>query len=114
MPGRISAEQFRTLSVNYTEEMARIKEKLPTQETAIQTPREKVCGTGHFMALAKRYTDIQEPPPELLRLFIRRIVVHEKDVKWSKHARQTVDIHYNDIWYVSATPDEARSIAEPT
>ena len=35
--------------------------------------------------------------PELLRLFIRKIVVHEKDVKWSKHASQTVEIHYTDI-----------------
>ena len=35
--------------------------------------------------------------PELLRLFIEKIVVHEKDVKWSKHASQTVEIHYTDI-----------------
>ena len=59
-----------------------------------------MCGTDHFIALAKRYTDIQELTPELLRLFIRKIVVHEKDVKWSKHARQAVEIHYNDIGYM--------------
>ena len=46
------------------------------------------------------YTDIQELTPELLRLFIEKIVVHEKDVKWSKHARQTVEIHYTDIGVV--------------
>jgi len=95
--GRITAEQFQALSVGYTEEMAQIKEKIPTQEAAIQALHEKVCGTDHFIALAKRYTGIQELTPELLRLFIRKIVVHEKDVKWSKHARQTVGIHYNDI-----------------
>ena len=38
--------------------------------------------------------------PELLRLFIEKIVVHEKDVKWSKHASQTVEIHYTDIGVV--------------
>lgn len=30
---------------------------------------------------AKRYTDIMELTPELLRLFIEKIVVHEKEVK---------------------------------
>ena len=35
-----------------------------------------------------------------LRLFIEKIVVHEKDVKWSKHASQTVEIHYTDIGVV--------------
>ena len=40
--------------------MARIKEKIPAQEAAIQALREKVCGTDHFIAPAKRYTDIQE------------------------------------------------------
>lgn len=111
--GRITAEQFQTLFAGYTEEMARIKEKIPAQKTAIQALREMVCGTDHFVALAKRYTDIQELTPELLRLFIRKIVVHEKDVKWSKNARQTVEIHYNDIGYMGAVPDEARSMAEP-
>ena len=46
---------------------------------------------------AKRYTDIMELTPELLRLFIEKIVVHEKEVKWSKHAPQTVEIYYNGI-----------------
>ena len=33
-------------------------------------------------------------------MFIQKIVVHEKDVKWSKHAEQTVEIYYTDIGYV--------------
>ena len=39
---------------------------------------------------------------ELLRLFIEKIVVHEKEVKWSKHAPQTVEIYYNGIGYVGS------------
>ncbi len=37
-----------------------------------------------IFAKAKRYTDITELTPELLRLFIQKIVVHEKSMKWSK------------------------------
>ena len=28
---------------------------------------------------------------------LQKIVVHEKEVKWSKHAPQTIEIHYVDI-----------------
>ena len=112
MLGRITAEQFQTLSGSYTEEMAALKEKIPEQEAAIRRLREQVCGADHFIALARRYTDIQELTPELLRLFIRKIVVHEKDVKWSKHARQTVEIHYNDIGCVDTQADETKSALE--
>ena len=107
--GRITAEQFQTLSGSYTEEMAALKGKIPGCEAAIQALREQVCGADHFIALAKKYTDIRELTPELLRLFIRKIVVHEKDVKWSKHSRQTVEIHYNDIGCVDTQADEAKS-----
>jgi len=31
--------------------------------------------------------------PGLLLLFIEKIVVHEKYVKWSKHAKRTMEIH---------------------
>ena len=107
--GRITAEQFQTLSGSYTEEMAALKGKIPGCEAAIQALREQVCGADHFIALAKKYTDIRELTPELLRLFIRKIVVHEKDVKCSKHSRQTVEIHYNDIGCVDTQVDEAKS-----
>ena len=67
---------------------------------------------NNFISLAKRYTDIQELTPELLRLFIRKIVVHEKDVKWSKHAQQTVEIHYNDIGCVELPQPKGQSTAK--
>lgn len=107
--GRITAEQFQTLSGSYTQEMEMLNKAIPEKETAIQKLREQVSGTDHFISLAKRYTDIQELTPELLRLFIQKIVVHEKDVKWSKHAQQTVEIHYNDIGCVELPQPKGQS-----
>ena len=60
------------------EAMGYHKEDIPEQEAAIHALREQVCGTDHFIALAKTYTDVQELPPGLLRLFIRKLMVHEK------------------------------------
>ena len=66
----------------------------------IHSLRNQVSGVDSFISKARRYTGITELTPELLRLFIRKIVVYEKSVKWSKHAPQTVEIHYADVGYV--------------
>lgn len=70
--------------------------------------REQVSGTDHFISLAKRYTDIQELTLELLRLFIRKIMIHEKDVKWGKHTQQ-VESHYNGSGCVELIQPESQS-----
>lgn len=94
---RITTEQFQMLSSSYTEEQNQIAAGIPQKEADIQRLRETVSGTDGFLDKAKRYMDITELTPELLRLFIEKIVVHEKEVKWSKHAPQTVEIYYNGI-----------------
>nr|WP_325196046.1 DUF4368 domain-containing protein [uncultured Oscillibacter sp.] len=48
------------------------------QPAAIQRWRDQVSGAGSFLSKARRYTDITGLTSELLRLFIRKIVVHEK------------------------------------
>ena len=98
--GRITTEQFQTLSASYVAEQEQLKTAIPQKEREVAKLKATVSGADNFIARAKRYTDIQELTPELLRLFIEKIVVHEKDVKWSKHARQTVEIHYTDIGVV--------------
>ena len=112
--GRITTEQFQMLSGSYTEEQNLITVGIPQKENEIQRLRETVNGADSFLDKAKRYTDITELTPELLRLFIEKIVVHEKEVKWSKHAPQTVEIYYNGIGYVgSGQQDVAEALEAP-
>jgi len=107
--GRISTEQFQMLSGSYTEEQNQIAAGIPQKEADIQRLRETVSGRDGFRDKAKRYTDITELTPELLRLFIEKIVVHEKEVKWSKHAPQTVEIYYNGIGCVDSQQQDMES-----
>ena len=109
---RITTEQFQMLSGSYTEEQNQIVASIPQKEADIQRLRETVSGTDSFLDKAKRYTDITELTPELLRLFIEKIVVHEKEVKWSKHAPQTVEIYYNGIGYVGSGQQDAEETPE--
>ena len=49
------------------------------------------------MEKAKKYTDLSELTPEILHLFIEKIVVGEKAEKYSRTAPQDIWIHYRDI-----------------
>ena len=110
--GRITTAQFQMLSGSYTEEQNLITVGIPQKENEIQRLRETVSGTDGFLNKAKRYTDITELTPELLRLFIEKIVVHEKEIKWSKHAPQTVEIYYNGIGYVGSGQQDTEEALE--
>ena len=110
--GRITTAQFQMLSGSYTEEQNLITVGSPQKESEIQRLRETASGTDSFLDKAKRYTDITELTPELLRLFIEKIVVHEKEVKWSKHAPQTVEIYYNGIGYVGSGRQDVEETME--
>ena len=76
--GRITVEQFQSLSASYVAEQEQIKTAIPEKERAATKLKATVSGTDNFISKAKRYTDISELTPELLRLFIEKIVVHEK------------------------------------
>ena len=107
---RITTEQFQMLSSSYTEEQNQIAAGIPQKGADIQRLRETVSGTDGFLDKAKRYMDITELTPELLRLFIEKIVVHEKEVKWSKHAPQTVEIYYNGIGFIDKQHQDMESL----
>ncbi len=67
--------------------------------------KEVVSDISHFVAKAKRYTDIQELSTELLHLFIEKIVIHKKPQKYSR--LQTIEIYYKGIGsYAAETPDK--------
>ena len=107
--GRIMAEQFRLLAASYTDEQAKLTESLPQREAEIQRLKETVSNAAAFLEKAKRYTDITELTPERLRLFIEKIVGHEKEAKWSKHAPQTVEIYCNGIGCVGSQQQDMES-----
>ncbi len=50
-----------------------------------------------FIEKAKRYTEIRELTPEILRLFISRIEVGERGVKYSRTAEQSIRIVCRDV-----------------
>ena len=110
--GRVTDEQYRMLAGDYTREQKALEEQIPEKESRLEKLKAASANVNTFVEKAKQYTAIDELTPELLRLFIEKIVVHEKEVKWSKHAPQTVEIYYNGIGYVGSGQQDVEETME--
>ena len=95
--GRVSNEQFRLLSEAYSKEKAQLAEAIPAAEERLEKLRSSMANAKNFIAKARKFTDMTELTPELLRTFVAKIIVYEKEVKYSKHAPQKIQICFRDF-----------------
>ena len=65
-----------------------------------------------FIDKAKRYTEIRELTPEILRLFISRIEVGEKSAKYSRTAEQEIRIVYRDVGIMDSVEPTETAVEE--
>ena len=102
--GRIPDEQYRILSQEYTAEQKEIQEQLPTMEARLQELKDASSNIARFIENAKRYSEIPELTAEILRIFIKRVEVGEREEKYSRTAPQEIRIYYRDIGLVDELP----------
>lgn len=95
--GRVTNEQFRMLSGNYNDEQKSLRAAIPARKARLQKLMDSASNVDAFIDKAKRYTEIRELTPEILRLFISRIEIGEKSTKYSRTAEQDVRIVYRDV-----------------
>ena len=95
--GRVSNEQFRLLSEAYSKEKAQLAEAIPATEERLEKLRSSMANAKNFIAKARKFTDMTELTPDLLRTFVAKIIVYEKEVKYSKHAPQKIHICFRDF-----------------
>ena len=94
---RITAEQFRMLSADYNAEQKALQEDIPEKEARLEKLKASASNVEAFIEKAKRFTTIDHLTPELVRLFIQRIEIGERAVKYSRNSPQSVKIVYRDI-----------------
>ncbi|MBA1334858.1 MAG: hypothetical protein HPY66_0479 [Firmicutes bacterium] len=95
--GRVTNEQFRILSGDYNAEQKELSAAIPEKESWLEKLKDSAANVEAFIEKAKRYTEIRELTPEILRLFISRIEVGEREEKYSRTAEQSIRIVYRDV-----------------
>ena len=95
--GRITDARFDKMYAEYEEEQADLKAKIKLLSEQINCKRELHKNADIFLRLVKKYTDISELTPEIVRVFICRIDCHQSNGMRGKNRRQQIDVHYNII-----------------
>ncbi len=102
--GKITNEQFRMLSDGYNAEQREIQERIPKLQTEIEELKAASTNVDKFIDVANKYTDLKKLTPEVLRVFIAKVVIHERECKWSKASEQQIDIYFRYIGRLTAEP----------
>lgn len=94
--GNLTAERFAKMTQIYEEEQTSLTEKATTLRQELMTIKEESDNVSRFMRTIRKYEDINELTPDLVRNFIDKVVVHQAE-KTDGKRKQTVEIFYNGV-----------------
>ena len=94
--GKLSEERYIKMSDNYEAEQKELTEKVKILKAEIEKAI-NFCMLSYLVwAIVKRYSDFEELTPEILRAFVDKIIIYEKQ-KVDGHIRHTIEIVYNFV-----------------
>lgn len=99
--GTLSKERFIKMSKKYEQEQDELTENVKVLRAELSAAQKETADINKFLRLIKKYTEITELKPEIVRTFIDKIYIHKGEKAQGGH-RQTVEIFYNCI---GAIPD---------
>ena len=107
--GKVTNEQFRMLSDGYNAEQKTTVERLEQLKAEIEQLKSTAVNVERFVSLARKYTDIRELTPEILRTFISKIVIHERPSRKKSEGEQRIDIY---LTHIGSMPDSESERAD--
>ena len=94
--GNLTDERFAKMSQAYEQEQAALTERIKVLRKELSTVKEQADNVTKFMRLVKRYTEITELTPEIVRELIEKVIVHQAE-KVNGKRQQAVEIIYNCV-----------------
>lgn len=89
--GNLTDERFKKLTATYEQEQSDLSEKIKMLRTELSEAKDKLDNIDRFMSLVNKYTGVPELTSEIVREFIYKVIVHEKQ-KIDEHRTQAVEI----------------------
>ena len=103
--GRISAERFDKLSLEYENEQRKVKHTIEELQALIDTGEQTEFDLQQFLKNVRKYTDPKELTPELLNDLVDKIVIHAPD-KSSGKRKQKIEIYYKAAGIINICKDD--------
>ncbi|RKJ47858.1 DUF4368 domain-containing protein, partial [bacterium 1XD42-8] len=94
--GRIGEDRFDTLLAGYEQEQTSLRQSITEAESALVNFEQDTANVGHFLDLARKYTNFSELTTPMINEFVDKIVVHAPDRSTGDRV-QEVDIYLKFI-----------------
>lgn len=99
LEGKLLDQRFEKLTKSYDDEETTLNARIKELEKEINESNEKELNVDSFLKLVRKYTDIQELDPEIIRVFVDKIYVDQSEkIPGSRLKKQTVWIHTLELY----------------
>ena len=105
--GRVSEEQFVSLTSGFDDEKAALKQKQTNLEREISNVEQRNTDADKFVKIVKNYTDIQELTYENVHAFIDKIFVHAHDPEIDT---RKIEIHYSFVGQIDSGEEPTKGL----
>ncbi len=77
--GKISDERFVRMSATYKEEQRTLESRVTELKASIASEQEQSANADSFLSIVRKYTDILELAPEIIREFVEKVYVSQAE-----------------------------------
>ena len=95
--GKLSAERYTTLYNKYQEEQNGLKQRVRDLRVTIADEKKEIRSADKFIKLVDRYADFTVLTPVMINEFVDKVIVHERERRYSTQTTQKVEIYFNFI-----------------
>ena len=97
--GNLSDERFVKMSQSYEQEQRELKERTYFLRQELSKAKEQSDNVMRFMRSVRKYTEIIELTPEIVREFVQKVVVCQAE-KINGRRTQRIDLYFNSVGHI--------------
>lgn len=112
LSGKLTDERFSKMCLTYEQEQKELEASTVELKKAMEMYGAKEINVKSFLKLVRSYTAPEQLTPEILRMFVEKIVLHEGDSSSGQRIQQ-VDIHYNFVGQINTSVEMEKTRKKP-
>lgn len=98
LAGKISDQRFEKMAKAYDDEENMLQTRIAELKETISISQQEELNVDSFLKIVRKYTDIKELDPEIIRTFVDKIYVEQfEQIPDTKLKKQTIWIYWNFI-----------------
>lgn len=108
--GKLTEERFVKLSLSYEQEQTELNGKVSALKQELLRAKEQSDNTDKFIRIVRKYTEIPELTPEIVREFVQKVVVHQAE-KIDGKRTQKIELYFNYVGQIPIPTQDKREAA---